>query len=304
MNIMTLLLSVLFLMGDSPDKVPLPSIEQEIDRKEATIGDRLRFKVEIFTEEDQEVIPPENQPLLGTFAVKDRDMRIITRKGLKKTVFEYTLVSYDVGKNRIPEITMIIKSGDELQKLNTLPLFVDIKSVSPGLTGEEDIKGLKPQISIRLPYWYYPLGLFSILAIVGVILLLINRRRKRIVLEKVEIKPPWEIALAELNQLAIQKCVTAEEIKKFYIELSFILREYYEAMYKFPALENTTTEIMDYLKRIKEFKPHLTKTHGLLTQSDYVKFAKHIPPSFENEKEIGLVRSIVETTMEEEEEDA
>ena len=304
MNIMTLLLSALFLMGSKPAKIPLPSIKQEIDKKEATIGDRLRFKVEIFTEEDQEVIPPENQPLLGTFAVKDRNMRIITRKGFKKTVFEYSLVSYDVGKNRIPEITMIIKRGDELQKLKTLPLFVDIKSVSPGLTGEEDIKGLKPQISIRFPYWYYPLGLFSLLAIVGVILLLINRRRKRIVLEKIEMKPPWEIALSELNELASQKCVTAVEIKKFYTELSFILREYYEAMYKFPALENTTAEIMDYLKRIKEFKPHLTETQDFLIKSDYVKFAKHIPPSFEDEKEIGLVRNIVEATMEEEEEDA
>ncbi len=304
MNIMTFLLPALFLMGSNPDKVPLPSIEQEIDRKEATIGDRLRFKVEIFTEEGQEVIPPENQPLLGTFAVKDRDMRIITRKGFKKTVFEYTLVSYDVGKNRIPEITMIIKRDDELQKLNTLPLFVDIKSVSPGLTGEEDIKGLKPQISIRFPYWYYPIGLFSLLAIVGAILLLLNRRRKRIVSEKVEMKPPWEIALSELNELASQKCVTAVEIKKFYTELSFILREYYEAMYKFPALENTTAEIMDYLKRMKEFKPHLTKTHDFLTQSDYVKFAKHVPPFFEDEKEIGLVKNIVKATMEGEGEDA
>ena len=117
-------------------------------------------------------------------------------------------------------------------------------------------------------------------------------------------KPPWEIALSELNELARRKCVTAVEIKKFYTELSFILREYYEAMYKFPALENTTAEIMNYLKRIKEFKLHLTETQDFLIKSDYVKFAKHIPPSFEDEKEIGLVRNIVEATMEEEEEDA
>jgi len=303
MNIITVLVSMIFLMGWKPGKIPIPSVKQQIDKNEVTIGDRLQLQVDVFTEEDQEMVVPENQPLMGKFVVKNRNIRTVTRKGIKKTTLEYELVSYDVGTDTIPEMTFLIKENGDTLHLKTLPISVETKSVAPGLTGEEDIKGIKPQIGIRLSYWYYLIGFISISVITGIIFLLIRKRMKRLIIEKIEATPSWEIALSELSKLSEYKPVTPEEIKHFYIELSFILREYYEGMYEFPALESTTNEIVSHLRKRKEFKPYLVKTHDFLTRSDLVKFAKYIPPSVDNEKEIGMIRDIVEKTKKEEEEE-
>lgn len=303
MNIMAVLVSMIFLMGWKPVKITLPSVKQEIDKNEVTIGDKLQLQVYVFTDKDQEMIVPENQPFMGKFVVKNRNIRTVTRRGIKRTTLEYELVSYDVGKDTIPEITFLIKENGDTLDLKTLPISVEIKSVAPGLTGEEDLKGIKPQIGIRLSYWYYLISFISITVLVGIVFLLLRKRSQRLILEKIVTTPPWEIALSELSKLSRHKPVTPEEIKHFYTELSFILREYYEAMYDFPALENTTNEIVSYIRKRKEFKPVLIKTHEFLSKSDLVKFAKYIPPSVDNEKEIGMIWDIVEKTKEEEEEE-
>ncbi|MCK4575048.1 hypothetical protein KAU34_01430 [candidate division WOR-3 bacterium] len=302
MSTVLALVPMIFLMGWRTISPHIPSVKQEIDRSEATIGDRLSYRIEILTGEEQEVIIPENQPYLSKFVVKNRNIRIHKRKGVKKTTLEYELVSYDVGKDTIPEITILVKESGDTLDLKTQPFPVEIKSVAPGLTGEEDIKGLKPQLGIRLSYWYIILGFFSLLLVAGLIILLLKNRRRKISLERIEKKPPWEITLTELKRLSESEPLTEEEIKLFYIKLSFILREYYEALYEFPAVENTTTEIIEHLKRRKDFKQYLQTTRNFLSKSDLVKFAKYIPSPFDDEKEICMIKEIVEKTKEEEEE--
>ena len=322
MNVMGLLLSMLFLMGMRTAQIPIPSIKQDIDSKEATIGDRLHFKVDVYTEENEEVILPENYPTLGRFVVKNRNVKTVTkssrtslalkgrrassatpiRKLYKRTTLEYELVSYDVGKDTLPAISIVVKKEGGSEELKTIPLTVEIKSVAPELTGKEDIKGIKPQCGIKVPYWYYLVGFLSILVIAGTILLLLRKRRRGLIEEGIERMPPWENAFSELDKLAGIKTATAEEIKFFYTKLSFIMREYLEALYLFPALENTTIELMNALKRRKEFKPYLVETGGFLNKSDLVKFAKYIPTQVDNEKEIAVIRHLVDKTKKEEKE--
>ncbi len=296
------LVAMIFLMGWRTISSPIPSVKQEIDRSEATIGDRLLYRIEILTREGQEVIIPENQPSFSKFIVKNRTIKIHTRRGIKKTILEYELVSYDVGLDTIPEITILVKESGDTLDFKTQPFPAEIKSVAPNLTGEEDIKGLKPQIGIRLSYWYFILGFFSLLFVAGLIILLLKNRRKKISSKRIEKKSPWEIALTELKRLSESEPLTKEQIKLFYIKLSFILRKYYEALYEFPAVENTTTEIIGHLRARKDFKQHLQKTRNFLNKSDLVKFAKYIPSPFDDEKEICMVKEIVEKTKEEEEE--
>ncbi|TES91762.1 MAG: hypothetical protein E3J87_07080 [Candidatus Cloacimonadota bacterium] len=302
MSTVLALVPMIFLMGWRTISSPIPCVKQEIDRSEATIGDRLSYRIEILTTEEQEVIIPENQPYFSKFVVRNRTIRIHTRKGVRKTILEYELVSYDVGLDTIPEITILIKESGDTLDFKTQPFPVEIKSVAPGLTGEEDIKGLKPQIGIRFSYWYFILGFFLLLLAAGLIILLLKNRRRKISPERIEKKPPWEITLTELKRLSESEPVTREEIKLFYSKLSFILRKYYEALYEFPAVENTTTEIIGHLKRRKDFKQHLQTTRNFLSTSDLVKFAKYIPSPFNDEREICMVKEIVEKTKEKEEE--
>jgi len=295
-NTVNLLLSMLFLMGLRTAHIPpIPSIKQSIDRKVVTIGDRMHFRFDIFSRPDAQVIIPENQPSFGKLIVKNRSINTVTRKMYKKTMLEYELVSYNVGKDTIPALKISIK--DEKLQLNTLPVYIEIKAIAPQITGKEDVKGLKPQLGIRIPLWYYPLAFFCLIAMVSAIIIILIKRRKRI-LEEEEIvrQPPWEIALAELAKLGALNPETRIELKHFYTRLSFILRKYFENLYEFPALENTTEELIGRLKRKKEFKSYFSTTRDFLSKSDLVKFAKYMPESFEKDREMKLVQQIVETT--------
>ncbi len=322
MSVIGLFLSMLFLMGTKTDKIPISSIEQDIDKKEATIGDRLHFKVDVYSEENEQVVLPENYPTLGSFVVKNRNVKTLTknpkisltlkgcrassstpiRKRYKRTTLEYELVSYDVGKNTLPSLSIVVKREGSSEEFKTIPLTVEIKSVSPGLTGKEDIKGIKPQRAIKIPYWYYVLGFLSIAVIAGTILLMLRKRRKVLIEERIERIAPWEKAFSELDKLVGTRTTTEEEIKFFYTRLSFIMRDYLESLYLFPALENTTSELMNNLKTRKELKPYLVETGNFLNQSDLVKFAKYIPTRVDSKEEISVIRSLIDNTKKDEEE--
>ena len=293
MNVAIYLLSLIFLLGGHVSKIPLPSFKQNIDKKEATIGDVLHFKVDVFTSPASEVIPPENQPNFGQLIVKDRIIKTISKKHIKHTILDYEIVSYDVGKDTIPALSIAIKTKAKTEKLETLPVYIEIKSVAPSLTGKEDIKALKPQAGIRISYLYYLSILFALAAIVTAVLFLLKKYRKGEFKKTAEATPPWDIALSKLEKLEMLTPKTTEQIKHFYTELSLLFREYLELLLKFPALESTTSEIVNHLKRRKEYSPYFPKMKDFLNRSDLVKFAKYIPPQFNNKEETKIIKDIV-----------
>jgi hypothetical protein len=300
MNINLFLASVFFMMGWGGAHEDLPCLRQHLGAHDATIGDRIEFIVEVMSDGEQTVLVPENQPMLGNFAVKQRNLRTRQKREVYITTLEYELVSYDVGWDTIPGIEIGILKGNDTLIVSTEGEPIEIKSVAPGLTGQEDIRDLKPQVAMRMPAWQYLLIVISAGVIVAGVLLLVWRRRQGLVAEQ-PARPAWETALEALSQLSRREFKSPEQIKEFYTDLSRILRAYYEGRFLFPAVEHTTTEIMQRLKTIQEVKPYRDETGDFLRKSDLVKFAKYNPGSINTEREIGLIQEIVESTREKEE---
>jgi hypothetical protein len=303
MSTLAFIVSMMFLLGWNTEKLEIPSIKQEVKPEEATIGDRIHFRVMVYSDTSKRVIPPENRQGLGRFVVKNRNIRTNTRKNLKVTTIDYELVSYDVGKDTIPPLSIKIVKGKDEEEIKTEPVSVLIKSVAPDITGEEDIKGLKPQMGIKLSYWYYVAGFLLFAFVLGAIYLYLRRKRIREIMEEIERVPPWEKAFVELEKISGEGIKTHLQIKKFYTELSYILRDYFGSLYDFPALEYTTGEILGKLKKIKDYSPHMGTTADFLRRSDLVKFAKYIPHPFKPDEEISTVRMFVDMTKKEEKEE-
>lgn len=281
----------------------MPFMEQQIDRREVTIGDRIHLTLRVFTEEAEKVVPPENVPMLSNFVVKQRYQSEKLRSNMCITTFTYELVHYDVGWDTIPPITIMVLGAGDTTRMVTQAEVVEIQSVAPGMTPEEDIRALRPQIGMRMPVWQYVTILLMFGSIVAIVLFLVwKRRRSRLPAGDISM-PPWEVALEALHRLAQREPNSPEEVKQFYTELSRILRIYYEERFLFPAVEHTTTEIMRELKNIAVLRPFVKKTGNFLTKSDLVKFAKYIPKSVDSNSEIGMVKEIVECTTEKKEEE-
>ena len=303
MSVVAILASLIFLMGWKPAAQSPPYAAQHIDRREVTIGDRIHFRVQIFTESDQSVVIPENVPLLNTFVVKNRDINEKRRRERGITTIEYELVSYDVGWDTIPGIGFGVVQDNDTMVVLTEAVPIEIKSVAPSMTGQEDIRRLKPQIGMKMPTWQYLLLLGTMGFMVAAALFFLWRRRRAIAPEEVPQRPPWEVAIAALEHLSQGEASSPEEVRQFYTKISYILRAYYEGRFLFPAVEHTTTEIMQQVKRIRELRPYIDQTGDFLMKSDLVKFAKYLPRSVDGKSEIGLVREIVEFTKEKEEEE-
>jgi hypothetical protein len=86
---------------------------------------------------------------------------------------------------------------------------------------------------------------------------------------------PYEIALAELDQLLSRKLLESGQIQEHYFILSEIFRRYLGTLLSIPALDWTTEEIGKYVSSRGALKSDTRQTIlALLPATDQIKFAK------------------------------
>ena len=143
----------------------------------------------------------------------------------------------------------------------------------------------------------------SLLILAGVlawyIVRYIRKRRK----ETVEITPEMlipahERALKALDEIKQEKIWHQGRIKEYYTRLTDVLRVYLDNRFDIDAMEMTSSEIMEKVRDIKEARPVFDRFKELLMTADFVKFAKYTPMPDENEAQIFIAYSFVETTKE------
>lgn len=74
------------------------------------------------------------------------------------------------------------------------------------------------------------------------------------------------------------------DFKTYYSMISDSIRKYYEDLYKIPALESTSRELLRYLEAYGADKEMTDATRSVLLQSDLVKFAKFLPTIDDSQK--------------------
>jgi len=104
-------------------------------------------------------------------------------------------------------------------------------------------------------------------------------------------------ALRELRQLQREGLIAQKAYKAYYSRLSWILRAYFENRFLFPALEQTTTELMARFGAAQELDDEQQRwTRAILEQADLVKFARFIPEADDARQVLELAFRIVEQT--------
>lgn len=154
--------------------------------------------------------------------------------------------------------------------MSVLPQF--LLQIPPNTQGLRDIK---PPLDVPqniLPYIL--LGCLFLVAIVGIIWVFLRKRHQIEVLspqEEVIIRPPHEIALEELAKLEAE----SHDMETYHTIISNIIREYIAARYQIPALELTTTALIQQMTR-EQFSDSCVKhLRHFLSNCDVVKFATY-----------------------------
>jgi hypothetical protein len=109
-------------------------------------------------------------------------------------------------------------------------------------------------------------------------------------------RPAHEIALERLDRLGAGGFAEEADHRPFYFSLSEVIRDYLGARYEFDALEMTTEELIEELRRRAPRELVLGEVTGWLTASDLVKFAKISPTATEARGALETAIRIVEST--------
>lgn len=193
----------------------------------------------------------------------------------------YNLTSYDSGVYVLPPFQFSVNG----QTTTSNALVVQVATIQIDTTlGIVDI--MEP---VNLPisfgeymkmyqsYIYWGLCIIALLILVW---WLFKKYRARPVVEKEAVIPdiaPHLWAIERLQELRNKPYFEQGNAKQHYIEITGILRAYFEKRYHFLALELTSDEI---LREIRLYSWKTEQTDGLrklLTLSDLVKFAKEKP---------------------------
>jgi len=164
------------------------------------------------------------------------------------------------------------------------PLYLYVNNPSDSLAVLRPIKDIEQTDNPnRLLY----LTVFGSLILIGMLFVLWQffraDRMKPINFQLMPEKKAWEKSLDALYQLKEQKLWQQNKVKEYYDELNHILRNYLAIGLKLPALESTSSEIIDSISNsglVLDQKDELKKC---FIQSDYVKFANTIPDFNANE---------------------
>lgn len=175
----------------------------------------------------------------------------------------------------------------------TYPISINVRGIEPDSTGLMPIKGIVLEKPSWTDYLAWIIG-------AGVLLLgyIIYRYYKKVQADKLRKKTetpeivllPHELALQKLQGLKQSRLWEHDEVKEFHVQLTYILREYLEGRFNFPALESTTNEIEKAIQTLGLNTDQINQVHNLLHVADWVKFARGRPE--ENANSVALDQAI------------
>jgi len=208
------------------------------------------------------------------------------------------LTRFDSGFYVIPPI-VFHRTSPVTDSVATEALLLTVNTVPVDTTAA--IRDIKPVVDLPitfreiLPY----LLLVLALAALGYWLFRFLKSRKKVpevILPKAAVIPPYETALASLKQLAEEKLWQQGLYKHYHTRLTDIVRTYIEHSFGILAMEQTSDEILQDLRRKPIREEAREKLEPVLRLADLVKFAKVQPVSTENEGSLVSVRDFVMLT--------
>ncbi|MEO5776955.1 MAG: hypothetical protein ABIQ27_08615 [Flavobacterium sp.] len=210
---------------------------------------------------------------------------------------KYGLTQFDSGKYVIPRIPVLING----KSIFSDSIKVEVNDVKVDTLKQKmyDIKDIAQVESPLGTWWIYLLILLAIGVIGYFIYQFIKKRQNQPKAEVIVFKSPIEKATTLLQQLESKELWQKGEIKHYYSELTDIARNYIEEEIHIPAMESTTSELIEGLRRVskqqklKLSNETLENLEKVLMQADLVKFAKVKPLDYEIEEDKKRISSSI-----------
>jgi len=282
-------------------------VNVRIDNPDLMIGEQTMLHVTYTTDADKQVLIPlpvdllmEGVEVLAIFPPDTTDI-----KNNRITIrYDLVITSFDSALYLLPPF-IAIDNGDTIRS-NQVALKISSPDVDLDNPEEfYDIKTVWRPPFVLADYYALIYGILFTLFLICVIGYFVQRMRHRP--KKVEVVqegpkiPPHEQAMKELREIRERKLWQQGRNKEYFTEVTDTLRRYITARYGEPAMEKTSSEILEI---IRNEEPGNREVNDLLKQilhlSDFVKFAKLHPLPDENEITMFNANLFVDRTKHEE----
>ena len=260
-------------------------------KRDLTVGDRFKLELTVKHYRNTKVGEPFS-PSLAPFMFLDR--KSVTRYAGDTIVDVHTLTmaAFATGEPKIPPFIVTYPAEGEVRAAASDSIPVKVASVMP--KDMKDVNDLKPQIQFPnfLPIWI----ILGILAAAGLGYggWRLYRRYRRIKLYGTPLPDPWDEALAALEKVPADDWLGSGHFKRYYYTVSEVLKRYLTRRFGFPAVDQTTTEIVRAMKATKI--PERERFGEFFQRADMVKYAKFVPPLPEMAAVLPAARELIKAT--------
>ena len=281
---MKIRLYLLFLLATNFVFAQQKQVATSIDTIKNKIGAEFKLSIKTTVDTSSKVIFPKLKNFGALEVIQSYPIDTVKTGGRYELVKKYGLTQFDSGRYVIPSIKIFIDS----KPFMTDSLLVEVASVKVDTLKQKmfDIKNIAPADNSLGNWWKYLLILVLIIGIGAFIYWYIKKHQKKKLEEEI-FKTPIEKATSLLNNLEKKELWQKGEVKAYYSELTDIARNYIEEAIEIPAMESTTSELIQGLKaasvkkKMTVSQETIENLERVLKQADLVKFAKSKPLDFE-----------------------
>lgn len=276
-----------------------PKVTTSIDTVKNKIGAEFKLSIKTNVDTLSKVKFPESK-FFGALEVLESYKIDTVKKGDRyELIKKYGLTQFDSGKYTIPRIPVIING----KTVYSDSLAIEISDVKVDTLKQKmyDIKDIAAVKSPMGNWWIYVLVVIGLIGLGFLIIYLLKNRKPKAKAEVVVYKTPIEKATTLLQQLESKELWQKGAVKDYYSELTDIVRNYIEEEIKIPAMESTTSELIEGLrkaakqKKLKLSNDTVENLEKVLQQADLVKFAKVTPLDYEIEEDKKRISNTIVT---------
>nr|WP_314839628.1 hypothetical protein [uncultured Flavobacterium sp.] len=269
-----------------------------IDTIKNKIGAEFKLSIKTTVDSSSRVIFPKSRNFGALEVIQSYPVDTVKIDGRYELTKRYGLTQFDSGRYVIPRFKIFINN----QAFLTDSLLVEVANVQVDTLKQKmyDIKDIAPAEETMGNWWKYVLAILLLAGIAVLIYWFLKKRQEKKLQEEV-FKTPIEKATTLLDTLERKELWQKGEVKAYYSELTDIARNYIEEAIEIPAMESTTSELIQGL-RAASVKKKMTLSQEIienlervLKQADLVKFAKSKPLDFEITEDRNKIQKVILT---------